>query len=98
MKPTSTPTPTRPRSRYGTLRPCAAQILEWCAQGDDDWPLIRARLAELGVTVRMGTLWGYALTASTTTTCLPTDSHRGDSRLRTSANTQNNTHPDTYET
>jgi hypothetical protein len=59
MKPTSTTASTRPRSRYGTLRPFAPQILEWCAQGID-WPLIQARLAELGVTVRMGTLWGYA--------------------------------------
>jgi len=59
MKPTPTPTSTRPRSRYGTLRPYAPQILEWCAEGID-WPLIQARLADLGVNVRMGTLWGYA--------------------------------------
>jgi hypothetical protein len=59
MKPTSTPTSNRSRSRYGNLRPFAPQILEWCAQGTD-WPLIQARLAEQGVIVRMGTLWGYA--------------------------------------
>ena len=56
----STERPDTPkRTRYGILRPYAPQILEWCAQGID-WPLIQARLAELGVSVRMGTLWGYA--------------------------------------
>lgn len=59
MKPTPTLNSSRPRSRYGTLRPYAPQILEWCAQGID-WPLIQARLADLGVNVRMGTLWAYA--------------------------------------
>lgn len=54
-----TKSPTLKRTRYGVLRPYAPQILEWCAQGVD-WPLIQARLAELGVSVRMGTLWGYA--------------------------------------
>lgn len=59
MKTPATPPKSRSRSRYGTLRPYAPQILEWCSQGID-WSLIQARLAELGVIVRMGTLWGYA--------------------------------------
>ena len=51
--------PSKTRSRYRTLRPYAPQILEWCSQGID-WPLIQTSLAELGVIVRMGTLWEYA--------------------------------------
>lgn len=59
MKALSASSQTRSRTRYGALRPFAPQRLEWCSQGTD-WTLIQARLAELGVTVHMGTLWGYA--------------------------------------
>jgi hypothetical protein len=59
MKAPSAPSKARPRKGYGTLRPFAPQILEWCAQSID-WPHIQARLAELDVIIRMGALWGYA--------------------------------------